>query len=80
MTSELGTLAEVMRTEEAPTETDAPTPPVAATRRLSTALCRASMLDWYSVGAALSHDGGLVAVKALSITEAGSPVVDSTDV
>jgi hypothetical protein len=80
VTSELGTLAEVMRAEDAPSVTDAPMLPVAATRRLSTALWRASIFDWYSVGAALSHDGGLVAVKALSITEAGFPVVDSTDV
>jgi hypothetical protein len=80
VTSELGTLVEVMRAEDAPRVTEAPIPPVAATRRLSTALWRASMLDWYSVGAALSHDGGLVAVKALSIMDSGFPVVDSTDV
>jgi hypothetical protein len=58
----------------------APTPAVAATLRLLTALSSALMFTWYSVGTASSHAGGVMAVNADSMTDAGLPVVDSTDV
>jgi hypothetical protein len=46
-------------------------------RSMLTALSSALILLWYSVGSVSSQAGGVSAVKALSIINAGSPVVEA---
>jgi hypothetical protein len=62
------------------TGTVAPPPGLTASLKLLIALSSASMLLWYSVGRASSQAGGVAAVKALWMMDAGSAVVEANEV